>query len=569
MHARARRRFVVTIAVAGLTSTLITPVAHAEDPVTTDSTTTTTAATTTTTTAPATTTTMSPTATSPPINAPTPAPDPTPTTVNTSPDTTPTSVAPPSTPAPAAQRVIAYPSQIANILATIRYLESRGNYLAPPNRGQASGAYQFITSTWNNYGGYRDAYLAPPEIQDERAAQDVNRFLAQWSNDVSMIPVMWYYPLASRDVNLMDIVPVPSAGNVLTVREYQQRWLAVWAFLSGQPIPRPLTLADQVARMGFAPELPLQAAVDPTTPAVERTAAVAFPVLGPTRLAAPECGGAQDVAQNAGGSGTAADIEAAGLCAQEAPGIVFGVKLQPVLAVVDGVVTDVHDKPGETISVTITDPLGRSYRLAGFNDDTPGTNDGAAPDHLRLTSLAVIGRTVRSGQVVGYMGDTDPLPLGIRSDVPTDATVQIPIDAVAPHIRLTITDLDGTPVDAYGPVIDALFRQVCSVGIGPWSGPQSGLGLEPVITETTDDSREIDSEWVVTSTGQVNASGWAAMIYPSESCGWAPPEKRGPAAGGPTTVPVSWITPIDLSTSIWVDLAVRDDTSLAVPVMRP
>lgn len=571
MHARARRRFVVTIAVAGLTSTLITPVAHAEDPVTTDSTTTTAAATTTTTTAPATTTTttMSPTATSPPINAPTPAPDPTPTTVNTSPDTTPTSVAPPSTPAPAAQRVIAYPSQIANILATIRYLESRGNYLAPPNRGQASGAYQFITSTWNNYGGYRDAYLAPPEIQDERAAQDVNRFLAQWSNDVSMIPVMWYYPLASRDVNLMDIVPVPSAGNVLTVREYQQRWLAVWAFLSGQPIPRPLTLADQVARMGFAPELPLQAAVDPTTPAVERTAAVAFPVLGPTRLAAPECGGAQDVAQNAGGSGTAADIEAAGLCAQEAPGIVFGVKLQPVLAVVDGVVTDVHDKPGETISVTITDPLGRSYRLAGFNDDTPGTNDGAAPDHLRLTSLAVIGRTVRSGQVVGYMGDTDPLPLGIRSDVPTDATVQIPIDAVAPHIRLTITDLDGTPVDAYGPVIDALFRQVCSVGIGPWSGPQSGLGLEPVTTETTDDSREIDSEWVVTSTGQVNASGWAAMIYPSESCGWAPPEKRGPAAGGPTTVPVSWITPIDLSTSIWVDLAVRDDTSLAVPVMRP
>lgn len=559
----------MTIAVAGLTSTLITPVAHAEDPVTTDSTTTTTAATTTTTTAPATTTTMSPTTTSPPISAPTPAPDPTPTTVNTSPDTTPTSVAPPSTPAPAAQRVIAYPSQIANILATIRYLESRGNYLAPPNRGQASGAYQFITSTWNNYGGYRDAYLAPPEIQDERAAQDVNRFLAQWSNDVSMIPVMWYYPLASRDVNLMDIVPVPSAGNVLTVREYQQRWLAVWAFLSGQPIPRPLTLADQVARMGFAPELPLQAAVDPTTPAVERTAAVAFPVLGPTRLAAPECGGAQDVAQNAGGSGTAADIEAAGLCAQEAPGIVFGVKLQPVLAVVDGVVTDVHDKPGETISVTITDPLGRSYRLAGFNDDTPGTNDGAAPDHLRLTSLAVIGRTVRSGQVVGYMGDTDPLPLGIRSDVPTDATVQIPIDAVAPHIRLTITDLDGTPVDAYGPVIDALFRQVCSVGIGPWSGPQSGLGLEPVTTETTDDSREIDSEWVVTSTGQVNASGWAAMIYPSESCGWAPPEKRGPAAGGPTTVPVSWITPIDLSTSIWVDLAVRDDTSLAVPVMRP
>jgi hypothetical protein len=465
--------------------------------------------------------------------------------------------------------VIAYPSQIANILATIRYLESRGDYTAAPNKGRASGAYQFITSTWNNYGGYSDAYLAPPEIQDERAAADVTRFLAQWNNDVSMIPVMWYYPRAAQDPALLDIVPVPSAGNVLTVREYQQRWLAVWAFLSGQPIPQTLTVEARLARLGFAPELAAPTAVDPSTPAVERTAQVAFPVLGPTRLAAPDCGDAQDVAQNAGSTGSAAEIEAAGLCAEEAPGILFGVKMQPVLSVVDGVITDVRDVPGETISVTITDATGRSFVLAGFNDDTPGTNDGAAPDHLRLTALAVVGQTVRAGQVLGFMGDTDPLPIGIRSDVPTDATVQIPIDEVAPHIRLTITDLDGTPVDAYGPVIDALFRQVCSVGIGPWSGIQNGLGLDPVVTETTDDNREIDSEWEITSTGEVIASGWAAMIYPSESCGWAPPEKRGPGAAGPTTVPVSWMTPIDLPTAIWVELAVRDDSSLAVPMMRP
>jgi hypothetical protein len=472
-------------------------------------------------------------------------------------------------PAPAAQQVIAYPSQIANILATIRYLESRGNYTAPPNKGRASGAYQFITSTWNNYGGYRDAYLAPPEIQDERAAADVNRFLAQWNNDVSMIPVMWYYPRAARDVALMDIVPVPSAGNVLTVREYQQRWLGVWAFLSGQQIPQPLTLADQIARIGFAPELPVPTAVDPSTPAIERTATVAYPVIGPSRIAAPECGDAQDVEENAGATGSQAEIEAAGLCAEEAPGIVFGVKLQPVLSVVDGVVTNVHDVPGETITVTVTDPTGRSFELAGFNDDNPGTTDGAAPPHLRLTSLAAVGRSVRAGQILGFMGDTNPLPIGIRADVPTDATVQIPTDAVAPHIRLTITDLDGTPVDAYGPVIDALFRQACSVGIGPWSGLPNGAGLDPVTTETTDDDREIDSEWQITATGEVIASGWAAMIYPSENCGWAPPDKRGPGAGGPTTVPAAWFTPIDVPTAIWVELALRDDRSLPVPMMRP
>jgi hypothetical protein len=458
---------------------------------------------------------------------------------------------------------------MANILATIRYLESRGNYTAPPNKGRASGAYQFITSTWNNHAGYSNAYLAPPEVQDERAAADVTKFLAQWDNDVSMIPVMWYYPKASSDVRLMDIVPVPSAGNVLTVREYQQRWLGVWAFLSGQPIPQPLTVEARAARMGFAPELAPPTAIDPATPAIERTATVTFPVLGPTRLAAPECGDAQDVSEEAGANGSPAEIEAAGLCAEEAPSIVFGVKMQPVLAVADGVITDVDNEPGATVSVTITDAVGRSYHVAGFNDDTPGTNDGAAPLHLRLTPLAAVGQSVRAGQVLGFMGDSSPLPVGIRSDVPTDATVEIPADAVAPHIRLTIVDLDGTPVDAYGPVIDALFRQACSVGIGPWSGRTSGAGFEAVTTETTDDNRDIDSEWVVTETGEVQASGWAAMIYPSENCGWAPTEKRGPGAGGPETVPAAWSTPIDLSTSIWVELAVRDDTTLSVPMMRP
>jgi hypothetical protein len=577
---RTRRRpagaLLAALVAVGVVGAAVSPIAHADDTAPTSST-----ATTAPTTAPTTVPTTVPT-TAPATSAPAPPPPPTPdppaaptTAVTTVPATTvpaptTTTTPPPSTTiAPAAQNVIAYPSQIANILATIRYIESRGNYTAAPNKGRASGAYQFITSTWNDYGGYRDAYLAPPEIQDERAAADVNRFLAQWNNDVSMIPVMWYYPRAAQDPTLLDIVPVPSAGNVLTVREYQQRWLGVWAFLSGQPIPQTLTAEARAARLGFAPELAPPTAVDPSTPAVERTATVAFPVLGPTRLAAPDCGDAQDVAQNAGSTGSAAEIEAAGLCAEEAPGIVFGVKMQPVLAVVDGVITDVRDVRGDTISVTITDTTGRSFVLAGFNDDTPGTNDGAAPDHLRLTALAVVGQSVRAGQVVGFMGDTDPLPIGIRSDVPTDATVQIPTDQVAPHIRLTITDLDGTPVDAYGPVIDALFRQVCSVGIGPWSGIQNGLGLDPVVTETTDDNREIDSEWEITSTGTVIASGWAAMIYPSESCGWAPPEKRGPGAAGPTTIPVSWMTPIDLPTSIWVELAVRNDTSLAVPMMRP
>ena len=455
-------------------------------------------------------------------------------------------------PAPAQQHVTVYPSQIAHILATIRYMESRGNYTLGPNKGNASGAYQFIASTWDGHGGFAHANLAPPFIQDERAAIDVTRFLAQWNNDVSMIPVMWYYPRAARDLTLMDIVPVPSAGNILTVREYQQRWLGVWAFISGRPVPQPVSFADAIMRLGVPPE-PQSSAEGDTL------ARIAFPVLGPTRIAAPECDNAEDA--------STADAAAAGLCAANAPGIVFGVKLQPVLAVVDGIVTAVDDRAGSTISLTITDESGRSYTMAGFNDDNPGTNDGAAPPHLRLSALGRVGATVRAGQVIGFMGDTDPIPIGVRSDVPTDATVDIPIDAIAPHIRLTINDLDGSSIDAYGPVIDSLFRQVCTVGTGPWSSPPNGEGHFPVTIETTDEDRQIDSEWIITSTGQVTASGWAAMIYPSESCGYTPPDARGPGAGGVEDVPASWFWPMDLPTSIWIDLAIHGDDLSEIPVL--
>jgi hypothetical protein len=475
----------------------------------------------------------------------------------------PVDTVPPATaaPAPAANNIRVYPRQLGHILATIRYMESRGNYTIAPNRGNASGAYQFIESTWNGYGGYSHAYLAPPWIQDERAAADVNRFLAQWNNDVSMIPVMWYYPRAATAPALMDVVPVPSAGNVLTIREYQQRWLAVFSFISGKPIPQPLTQADVYARAGLPPTVPppvvaqIDPAADPATAVAAppaSLAAITFPALGPSRVAAPDCD-----------QPTAA---AAGLCSQTAPGIVFGVKLQPVLAVHDGVVTAIVDTPGLPISVTVTDVNGRSYTLSGFNDDNPGTDDGSAPAHLRLSALAKIGGSVKAGQILGFMGDSDPLPLDVRADVPTDRTIRLAPDAVAPHIRLTITELDGTPLDAYGPVIDALFRQTCSVAIGPWIVPANGSGHDVVTIETTDNSRDIDSEWVITSTGQVTASGWAAMIYPLEACAFAPPDPHGPGAAGFASVSLDWILPIDLPTAIWVELAVRDQPRSAGPV---
>src|SRR5690606_32781227 len=99
-------------------------------------------------------------------------------------------------------------------------------------------------------------------------------------------------------------------------------------------------------------------------------------------------------------------------CEGGADAIVFGIKLQPIMAVSDGVVTAVDEGDAVTgeVSVTMSDAVGRTYTYRGFNDDNPGTADGAAPRHLRLTSLARVGTVVRAGQILGFMGDTDPMP---------------------------------------------------------------------------------------------------------------------------------------------------------------
>jgi hypothetical protein len=441
-------------------------------------------------------------------------------------------------PAPAPLNQTVLPTQIAHILATIRYMESRGIYTLPPNKGNASGAYQFIGSTWAANGGFEHAYLAPPEVQDTRAAEDVVRFLARWNNDVSMIPVMWYYPIAATDPALMDIVPVPSAGNVLTVREYQTRWLGVFSTISGQPVQPLLFDTAPTPELGGPPIVPERGDDQPS---------ISFPVLGPAQLAIPDC----DAAEATDGAAARSGIEGDGLCTGTAPAIVFGAQMQPVLAVADGVVTEIVDLPGTThpVSVTVTDTRGLSYVYSGFNDDGQGADDGSAPPHLRLSGLARLGATVRAGQILGFMGDTDPLPAGVEA--PESA------EGIPPHIRLTIFNLDGRALDSYGPVIDALFRQTCSLGTGPWSIPANGEGHTEVTIETFDSHPDIDSEWIITSSGQVTAAGWAALINPQDTCEFVPDEPYGPGGQGSAVTPPGWAVPLDLPTSMWVRLAIQ------------
>ena len=123
--------------------------------------------------------------------------------------------------------------QHAVILDTIRSIESDTHYDIAPNRGGASGAYQYINITWQYWArrvdidtvAYPVAYLAPPADQDRAADANITSILADHHDDVTAIPVAWYLPAALDDPALMDVVPMPAAGNTLTPRQYQRRWM--------------------------------------------------------------------------------------------------------------------------------------------------------------------------------------------------------------------------------------------------------------------------------------------------------------------------------------------------------
>lgn len=507
-----------TTTVARTTTTTTTPRTSVPcAPPTTTTTTTTlpgTTTTTTTTTVPGSTTTTTTTTTLPPC----------PTTTTTAPPTTTTTTVPA---APPTALGISAPQELRDILLAIRIVESGQRYDIGPNKGGASGAYQYIDSTWGNYKGYPKAYLAPPDVQDERALAHVVGILDTWAGDVSMVPVIWYYPKAATDPALMDQVPLPHAGNRLTVREYQHRWLDVLAFITGNPsfytpnaIPPDLKYIS-----GIPPELvpdePVSDAIyDPNT--VEPTTPIAFPVLGKTAITPP----------------IPCDFEE---CEEGTSAIIFGVKMQPVLASVHGVVTavDSDDAASGNVSVTITDKEGRRFVYAGLNDDTPGTDDAAAPAWFRTSALARVGQHVYAGQIIGFMGDSDPMP---------GHTVIAEGEAVWPHLRLSIYDADGTRLDADAMVLDAQRRQACHVGIGPWSVP---IDPDAEIDEAIDVTTYIAGGWTIHTNATVTAYGQSALIVPPQECVWAPVKPYGPGAAG-SQPPQYWGLPFDIDTRYWV-----------------
>ena len=141
--------------------------------------------------------------------------------------------------------------QVEIALATIRHVESGDNYQAHATGSTASGAYQFLDTTWSNYGGYPNAASAPPAVQDARARAWVEQILATNLGDVNAIPPTWYIghvpAIGSPE---WDRVPYPAA-NVLTPRQYQTRWMTTYQQLAAAlPQSPPPTTATTVVGGG-------------------------------------------------------------------------------------------------------------------------------------------------------------------------------------------------------------------------------------------------------------------------------------------------------------------------------
>lgn len=114
------------------------------------------------------------------------------------------------------------------VLETIKKRESSGNYQAQAPGSSASGAYQFIDSTWRslakkyNIGTeFARAGDAPPDVQDAIASKYVEDILKQTGGDVSKVPNVWY--TGNVEGKMSDQALKANRGQTAT--EYQEKWL--------------------------------------------------------------------------------------------------------------------------------------------------------------------------------------------------------------------------------------------------------------------------------------------------------------------------------------------------------
>ena len=213
---------------------------------------------------------------------------------------------------------------------------------------------------------------------------------------------------------------------------------------------------------------------------------------------------------------------------------IVGVRMQPVLAAVDGVIS--RYQPTSIgirgVAISIADEDGWRYNYFHNNDDTPGTDDGAAAEAFRLAPGLELGASVVAGQIIGYMGDSGNAE-----------------ESVA-HLHFELRDPTGRARPSFWSLRAAEARQACTIGIGPWSTPTVGeltvddadptvavavavapanvasivappvdavaaaAVADPPVEHTVVTPMYGEGQWVIDSEGRVTATGDAALIMP-------------------------------------------------------
>lgn len=112
-------------------------------------------------------------------------------------------------------------------------------------------------------------------------------------------------------------------------------------------------------------------------------------------------------------------------------------KMAEVYAVADGVVLWVRDRGTAGRYVAIDHGDGWESWYMHLNDDTPGTDDGAAP--LELGVAVTAGQLVEAGEVIGWAGDSGNA------------------EGSSPHTHFEL-HRNGRPVDPYPYLVEAFER---------------------------------------------------------------------------------------------------------------
>ena len=117
------------------------------------------------------------------------------------------------------------------ILATIKQMESGNNYQAQNPTSSASGAYQFIDSTWQSLTKkagigteFKSAKDAPAAIQDQIAQMYLQEIMGKAGGDLSKIPTAWFTG---------NVAGKSSAVSPQQVQAYVQKWMGIYGGMPG------------------------------------------------------------------------------------------------------------------------------------------------------------------------------------------------------------------------------------------------------------------------------------------------------------------------------------------------